>query len=167
MAADDAVTGRQASIGGVGSRVVLRILAVACWLSAVGVTITVFAGGMPWWAGVLVELACLVVILPIGVALWFDATQHKEDTERLLRTGRPAVAEVVELEMVDPGDGSADVAVLRLRISGAGVPPFEATYRGRGDDEFRPGALLHATVDPADNLFALGRLHVRRRSEGP
>jgi hypothetical protein len=163
MTADDDRTARQASIGGVGARVVLRCLAVTCWLSVVGMAVTVFTAGMPWWSDALVGLACLLIILPLGFALWFDAAEHKEDTERLLRAGLPAVAEVVELEMVDPGDGSADVAVLRLRISGAGVPPFEATYRG-GDQEFRLGARLYATVDPADNLFALG--HLPRRTAG-
>jgi hypothetical protein len=106
---------------------------------------------LPWWAALLV----VVVLLPLGFAIWFDAAEHREDTERLLRAGRPAVAEVIDLDLVDPGDGSADVAVLSLRISGDEVPPFETTYRGDADPDFRPGARLHATVDPADNLFTL------------
>lgn len=109
---------------------------------------------LPWWAAVLF----VIVLLPLGFAIWSDAAEHREDTERLLRAGRPAVAEVIDLELVDPGDGSADVAVLQLRISGEDVPPFEATYRGDKDPALRPGARLYATVDPADNLFTLRRL---------
>lgn len=129
----------------------LRWCAVACWLSVLGMVVMVFTTGVPWWAAVLV----VVVLLPLGFAIWSDAGEHREDTERLLRAGRPAVAEVIDLELVDPGDGSADVAVLSLRISGDEVPSFEATYRGDADPDFRPGARLYATVDPADNLFTL------------
>ena len=142
---------RQASIGGVWARAMLRWCAVACWLTVAGMAVMVFTAGVPWWAAVL----ALVVLLPLGFAIWHDAAEHREDTERLLRDGRPAVAEVIDLELVDPGDGSADVAVVRLRISGTEVPAFEATYRGDAEPSLRPGARLHATVDPADNLFTL------------
>jgi hypothetical protein len=157
MTADDGVTARQASFGGVWSRTFLRWCAVACWLSVAGFSVMVFTTGMPWWAGVLVELALLLFILPLGLVLWSDAAEHKADTERLLRNGRPAVAEVLELELIDHDD-SGDVAILRLRISGDDVPPFEATYRGNSAPEFRAGARLYATVDPVDNLFTLRHL---------
>lgn len=121
--------------------------------------VLLFTTDIPWWACALIEVLLLVFILPLGFAIWFDADEHKSDTERLLRAGRPAVAEVIGLELVSPGDDSADVAVLRLRISGDDVPPFEATHRGSTDPEHRVGALLHATVDPTDNLFTLKRLH--------
>ncbi|GAA2963875.1 hypothetical protein GCM10010483_03800 [Actinokineospora diospyrosa] len=132
---------------------------MACWLGVAVTTVAVFTTGMAWWTGALIEAAVVVFLLPLGFVLWSDAGEHKSDTERLLRDGKPATAEVVEVELVDPGDGSPDVAVLRLRISGADVPPFETTYRGDADPEFRIGALLYATVDPADNLFTLRRLH--------
>ncbi|MFT7837872.1 hypothetical protein Q5530_17185 [Saccharothrix sp. BKS2] len=159
MVEGEGVTARQASFGGRGARLLLRWCAVSCWLVVPIPAVVLFTTDVPWWAGVPIQALVLLLILPIGIALWFDADQHREDTGRLLRAGRPAVAEVVELELVDPGDGSADTAVLRLRISGDDVPPFEATYRGSADPEFRPGALLHATVDPADNLFVLRNLH--------
>lgn len=152
------MTARQASIGGVGARVMLRWCAVACWLTVGVMWVMVFTTGVPWWAAVLV----LVFMLPLGFVLWSDAAEHREDTERLLRSGRPAIAEIVGVELVDPGDGSADVAVLRLRISGDDVPAFEATYRGDAQPEFRSGVRLRATVDPADNLFTVRRLPNRR-----
>lgn len=158
MTADGDVIARQASIGGTGARVMLRLCAVACWVSVAGTGVMAFTLPLSWWVGVLVGLVMVVFIVPLGFALWDDAAQHRVDTERLRRAGRHAVAEVVGVELVDPGDGSADVAVVSLRVSGDGVPPFEATYRGAKDPEFRPGALLHATVDPADNLFTLGHL---------
>jgi hypothetical protein len=148
------MTARQASFGGAGARVMLRWCAVTCWLAAVVTAVMAVTTEFPWWACVLV----VVLMVPLGFALWSDATAHRADTERLLRAGRAAVAEVIDMELLDPGDGNADIAVLRLRISGDGVPPFETTYRGDHDPEFRPGARLYATVDPADNLFTLRRL---------
>ncbi|GAA1288566.1 hypothetical protein GCM10009634_38690 [Saccharothrix xinjiangensis] len=136
----------------------LRLCAVMCWLTVAMPVVMLFTTEIPWWAVVLAEVPLLLIVLPLGFVLWFDAGEHKRDTERLLRDGRPAVAEVVEVELVDPGDGDSEVAVLRLRISGDDVPPFEATHRGSAEPEFRLGALLYATVDPTDNLFALKRL---------
>jgi hypothetical protein len=150
--------GRQASFGGAWSRGTLRLCAVLLWLTSALPLVMTVAEGMPWWAAVLVELLLLVTIVPLGFVLWSDAAEHREHTERLRRSGRPAVAEITDVEHVDPGDDTGNVVVLRLRISGDGVPPFAATYRGRPDEEYRPGGRLYATVDPADNLFTLRRL---------
>ncbi|GAB1514999.1 hypothetical protein [Actinophytocola sp. KF-1] len=150
--------GRQASIGGVWARVALRYCAVGCWLTVVAGTVMVFTVDMPWWAGVLTELALLLIMLPLGFVIWSDAAEHKADTERLLRAGRAAVAEITDVEVVTPDGDSADVHVLTLRISGEGVPEFEARYRCDADKVNVVGARLRATVDPADNLFTLQRL---------
>lgn len=152
------MTARQASVGGAGAQTLLRWCAVTCWLAVAGCTVLVFTTGMPWWAGVLTEATMLLVVLPLGFHFWGDAGEHKADTDRLLATGRPAVAEVVDMEQFDTGDDHGKVAVLRLRVSGDHVPPFEASYRGDPGEEFRVGALLYATVDPDDNLFTLRRL---------
>ena len=148
--------GRQASTGGVRSRTLLRACAVLLW-SAVAFPL-VFAAEMPWWVTVLVEVVVAAALVPLGILLWFDAAERKADTVRLRRAGLPAVAEITDVEHVDSGDDTGTVVVLRLRISGAGVPPFAATYRGRPDEEYRVGGLLYATVDPAGNLFTLQRL---------
>ncbi|WP_447008710.1 hypothetical protein ACRAKJ_27135 [Saccharothrix sp. DSM 118769] len=159
MTPGEGVTARQASIGGPGTRAALRLCAVLCWLSVPMPVMLLFTTEIPLWAAVLAGVLLLVIMVPLGFAIWFDAAEHKDDTERLLRDGRPAVAEVVGVDLVESHDGDSEVAVLRLRVSGDGVPPFEATHRGRPDPEFRPGALLYATVDPTDNLFTLERLH--------
>ncbi len=158
MTSDQGITARQASFGGVWSRVLLRWCAVSCWLAVVGFTVMAFTVDMPVWTIVIIEATMLLIVLPLGFAIWSDAAEHKVDTERLLRNGRPAVAEVVELERTDVGDEGGEVLVLSLRISGDDVPPFEATYRGRPDRAFRVGARLYATVVPADYLFSLGHL---------
>jgi hypothetical protein len=156
--------GRQASIGGVWARVMLRYCAVACWLTVAGGTVMVFTVDMPWWGGVLTEVALLLIMLPLGFAIWSDAAEHKSDTERLLRAGRPAVAEITGVEVVTPDAESADVHVLTVRISGDGVPPFEARYRCPMEPRNVVGVRLHATVDPADNLFTLRPLRPRART---
>lgn len=143
--------GRQASIGGVWTRVMLRYCAVGCWLTAAGGTVMVFTVDMPLWGAVLL----LLIMLPLGFAIWNDAAEHKSDTERLLRAGRPAVAEIIGVEVVRPDEESAEVHVLTLRISGDGVPPFEARYRCPLEERNVVGVRLHATADPADNLFTL------------
>lgn len=50
------------------------------------------------------------------------------------------------------------MAVLRLRISGERVPPFEGAYRSDNEAVLQVGARLEAVVDPSENLFALRRL---------
>ncbi|MFI7675066.1 hypothetical protein [Actinophytocola sp. NPDC049390] len=45
--------------------------------------------------------------------------------------------------------------MLSLRVSGDGVPPFEARYRCELEPGNVVGARLPATVDPAGNLFTL------------
>jgi hypothetical protein len=147
------VLGRQASTGGPWSRAFLRACAVLLWL-AVAFPL-VFAAELPWWATVLATAVVAAAMVPLGLLLWSDADERKADTRRLRRACRPAVAEITDVEHVDSGDDTGTVVVLRLRISGDGVPPFAATYRGRPDDEYRVGGLLCATVDPADNLFTL------------
>ncbi|MDQ3788454.1 MAG: peptidase S8/S53 subtilisin kexin sedolisin, partial [Actinomycetota bacterium] len=92
--------GRQASIGGVWTRVMLRYCAVACWLTVAGGAVMVFTVDMPWWGAALIVLGLLLIMLPLGFVIWSDAAEHKSDTERLLRAGRPAVAEITGVEVV-------------------------------------------------------------------
>lgn len=154
--------GRQASIGGVWTRVMLRYCAVGCWLTVAGGAVMVFTVDMPWWSAVLMVLVLLLIVLPLGFVIWSDAAEHKADTERLLREGRPAIAEIIDVEVVRPDEDSADVHVLTLRISGDDVPPFEARYRCPLEKRNVVGVRLHATVDPADNLFTLQPLRGAR-----
>ncbi|MFD8496655.1 hypothetical protein [Amycolatopsis sp. NPDC059657] len=144
---------RQASTGGRGSRFMHRVMAVMFWLPVPVLPALLVSGdlGWAWWHVALVVLFSLF----LGFASWWDAGDEKQDTERLRAAGRRAVAEILVIELEDVHDGSTEMAVLRLRIAGAEVPPFEAWYRTPGQPEFKVGARFHATVDPADNLVTL------------
>ncbi|WP_370947097.1 hypothetical protein AB5J62_05960 [Amycolatopsis sp. cg5] len=147
---------RQASIGGRGSRFALRVLAVSLWLPALIVPGLLIFGELGWsWWQVALALAGAGVSAFFGLGSWWDADDQKQDTARLLAVGRPAVAEVVAVEVEESHDESTEMAWLSLRIAGAGVPEFEADYRAANQPEFRVGVRLLATVDPADNLFTL------------
>lgn len=156
----DGVTAQQATIGGAGYRLGHRVAGTVCLLTAVGVAVSFLTGQVdwPWWVSVPVGIIAVVVLVVVGLAIWFSADVAVAETERLRRAGRPATAQILALRMEDPQDGNADYAVLTLRISGDGVPEFEADYRCDIQPEMQVGARLKAVVDPADNLFTLRTL---------
>lgn len=141
---------RQANIGGALVHVGGRVIAAGCWAAAPVLPVLAVLGELHWaWS-----FFSLLMVLG-GFAVWSEAVRTKEDTARLRKSGRPAVAKVIAAKRVDPGDGSADLSVLTLRIGGADVPPFEAAYNCDHDERFRAGASFKAVVDPSDNLFTL------------
>ncbi|MFD5895162.1 hypothetical protein [Streptomyces sp. NPDC060366] len=147
---EGAESARQANIGGAVPQVVGGVIAVVCWASAPVLPALAVFGDLHWaWS-----FFSLLMVLS-GSVIWSDTAEAKADTARLRQSGRPAVAEIIAAERVDPGDGSADISVLTLRISGADVPAFEAAYRCDHEDRFRVGASFEAVVDPSDNLFTL------------
>lgn len=158
MSTDEVVAPRQASIGGRFSRFYARLIAVLCWGFILFLPAYAVFGdlGWRWWQVALAQVGITLVALALGALMWSEASAQRADTERLQRTGRPAVAEILDLEVIDPGDGSHDVARMTLRIRGDDVPEFEAVYRVDHDKKlFRVGAHFKAIVDPADNLFTL------------
>lgn len=147
---EGAGTSRQATIGGALVHVGGRVLAVSCWLATPVLPALAVFDGLHWaWS-----FFSLLMILS-GLAIWSEAVKTKEDTARLRKSGRPAVAQIINAKRVDPGDGSPDLSILTVRISGTDVPPFEATYHCDHDERFRAGASFKAVVDPSDNLFTL------------
>ncbi|MCC8244677.1 hypothetical protein [Saccharothrix luteola] len=146
---------RQAETDGAGGRLWLRVSAVLCWLCALIPLAVWYLEDLdwPWWALVGVVIA-MVVLAALGGDMWATANRAEADTARLRQAGRPAIAEVVGLEVVHQEEGP-DTSVLSLRIGGDDVPPFDATYRGRHRPDHRVGARFDAVVDPTDNLFAL------------
>ncbi|MCX5346006.1 hypothetical protein [Streptomyces atratus] len=123
---------------------------MACWVVALALPAETVFGDLYWaWS-----LFSLLLGL-IGLLMWFQAVQTKEDTTRLQQSGRPAIAEITAAERGVPADGSADNSVLSLRISGADVPSFDAIYRCNHQERFQVGARFTAVVDPSDNLFTL------------
>lgn len=147
---EGAGTARQAAIGSAVVHVGGRVLAVSCWACAPAPPALALLGDLHWaWS----FFSPLMVLS--GCAIWSEAVKTKKDTARLRQSGRPAVAEVITTKRVDPGDGSADISVLTLRISGAGVPTFDAPYQCDHDERFRARRRFRAVVDPSDNLFTL------------
>lgn len=135
--------------------------AVACWLFMGFFPVMLLTGqvDMPWWGAALATVGLALLMLVIGCVAWFSASEAKADTERLRRAGVPAVAEILSIEVIDPGDGSCDVSRMDLRIAGDGVPSFEAVCRMDHDKKtHRVGARFKAIVDPSDNLFTLQQL---------
>lgn len=158
MSTEETVTARQASIGGRFSRFVARCSAISCWMFILFLPGYVIFGdlGWSWWQVVLAQIGITLLALALGAWMWSEAAAEKADTERLRSVGRPAVAEILELEVTDPGDGSHDVARMTLRISGDDVPEFHAVYRVDHDKKlYRVGGRYKAVVDPSDNLFTL------------
>jgi len=164
MSTDEVVTARQASVAGRFARAYLRVCAVVCWLFILfwPAMLVLDQVEQPWWGAVLTILGFVVLMGLLGLVLWFEADGARDDTERLLRNGRDAVAEILDIEVADPGDGSADVARMQLRISGEDVPEFRAVCTETHDPKaYVVGARFHAVVDPSDNLFALRPLERR------
>jgi hypothetical protein len=161
MSTDEAITAKQASIGGRFLRFYARSTAILCWAFILFLPAYMILGDLDWrwWQIALAQIGITLLMLLLGLLMWSEASETKADTERLLRDGRDAVAEIVGLEVSDPGDGSRDVARLELRISGDDVPEFQAVYRTDHDKKmYRVGARFKAVVDPTDNLFTLRQL---------
>lgn len=161
MSTGNAVRARQASVSGPLWRFVARACAILCWAFIAFLPAMLYFDqvSLPWWGATLGCLGLGLFMLASGLLLWSEATAARADTDRLQRQGRSAVAEVVGLEIIDPGDGSADVAQMELDIAGDGVPAFHAVYRVDHDENlYRVGACFKAVVDPSDNLFTLRRL---------
>lgn len=158
MTAGEQAVARQATIGGRFLRGWLRGTAVFCWLFIGFFPAMVLTGeiDMSWWGSALVSAGLGLIMLLVGALVWSIAAEARHDTERLQRAGRVAVAEVLSVEVIDPGDGSSDIARMELTISGEGVPSFPAICRMDYDKHaHREGAKFVAIVDPSDNLFTL------------
>jgi len=149
---------RQAAVTGRFGRFLLRALSVVnALIGPAAWTGVVFSDED---TGVVVVVATVLTVfgVPFAVHLWRDADRHAVDTERLRVAGVPATAEIVTLAVIThDGHDQADEVKLGLRVSGAGVRPFEAVYLCPHDRSFRVGLRLDAVVDPSDNLFTVPR----------
>lgn len=158
MTTGEPITARQATIGGRFLRGWLQGTAVFCWLFIGFFPAMVLTGeiDMSWWGAALISAGLGLIMLLVGALVWSIAAEARHDTERLKKFGRAAVAEVLALEVSDPGDGSCDIARMELMISGEGVPSFPAICRMDYDKHaHHEGARFRALVDPSDNLFTL------------
>lgn len=149
-------TARQASVTGRLGRALMHFWGVFCCLLALAVWAAAFLVDQDQGTVLVGAVVATAFGVPHAAFLWREAARRKLDTERLDRAGVPATAEVVSVEVV-AGDESPDEARLDLRVSGPGVPPFDAAYRCLDRPSLRVGARLDAVVDPSDNLFTLLR----------
>ena len=161
MTTDEVVMPRQASIGDTFVRFYARLTAIFCWSFILFLPAMAVFGEIEWswWQLALAQIGMTLLMGLLGMWMWTEASATKSDTERLQRAGHDAIAEVTAVEIIDPGDGSPDVARVTLQIAGSGVAPFQAVYRTDQDKSvFVVGAQLPAVVDPSDNLFTLKRV---------
>jgi hypothetical protein len=149
-------TARQASVTDRVGRALMHVWGVLACLPALAVWVAAFLVDQDSGTVLVAAAVTTAFGVPLAVVLWREAAQRKLDTERLGRAGVPATAEIVSVEVV-AGDEHPDEARLRLRVSGPGVPPFEAAYRCLDRPSLLVGAQLDAVVDPSDNLFTLVR----------
>jgi hypothetical protein len=74
-------------------------------------------------------------------------------TQRLNEVGLPATAEILASTAISLGENNG--VALTLRVTGAGVEPFDAVYECEAHPSLRVGAELSAVVAPADGLYAI------------
>ncbi|MDX3188373.1 hypothetical protein PV458_08195 [Streptomyces sp. MN03-5084-2B] len=127
-----------------------RLLSVL--LVAAGPVVAATAGGTAQFVlgGVLT-----VVLVPTGIGLWRGTTRAKQRLLRLDEVGLPAQAEILAAE---EGGGDDNPLRLTLRVSGAGVPAFEAVVTTGYRPDLTPGRELTAVVDPGDRTFLIREL---------
>ncbi|MBB5873541.1 hypothetical protein F4553_006975 [Allocatelliglobosispora scoriae] len=106
------------------------------------------------WGFLVFGFLLLAIFVPLGIVFARDTTLTRQRWRRLDTVGVPAIAEILEITTIilDETDGTR----LRLRISGPGFTPFEASL----ECEYRRpmlqvGDRLNAVVDPSDQLFAV------------
>ncbi len=93
-----------------------------------------------------------LILVPLGIGTWTATTRGRARLLRLDEVGLPATGEVLTAE--DDG-GEMPNMILRVRISGPDVPPFETTVTGRSGPTTKPGSRLTILVDPDDGTFLI------------
>ncbi|MGI5217115.1 hypothetical protein [Nocardia sp. CA-290969] len=112
--------------------------------------------GQAWWAVPLTALATLLLVF-IGLGMWFSPVQRLEDTAALHASGRAARAELIAAEEVGDED---TVYLLTLRIVAQGSEPVEVSHRCRKEICRRlgvqgPPGELAALIDPESRTWAI------------
>ncbi|MEO3974105.1 hypothetical protein [Streptomyces sp. CAU 1734] len=93
------------------------------------------------------------VFTPVCVWAWRAAGRARARTRRLDRSGIPAAAEVLASVETPVGEGAG--VALTLRISGPGLPSFDAVHECGKSPSPQVGEVLFALVDPAGRLFTI------------
>ncbi|KPI02822.1 hypothetical protein OK074_4972 [Actinobacteria bacterium OK074] len=137
-------------VGAVAAVFAYSTAAVMCLCGPVMVGFAVLTGADLTGLGIV----SMVILVPLGLAIWCDVFDERRQNRRLDAVGVPATAEITGL--ADYHDGEETVVAVGLRISGPEVRAFEATWRYHAHHpSLRVG--LHLTVvvvtDPAGNVF--------------
>lgn len=112
--------------------------------------------GPGWWPVLLAALAALLMLV-IGLAMWFSAAQRLEDTAALKVSGIAGRAELIAADEVGDED---TVYLLTLRITAPGIEPVEVAHRCRKEScrrmgEQGPPGELAVLIDPATRAWAV------------
>ncbi|MFF1878922.1 hypothetical protein [Leifsonia sp. NPDC058230] len=117
---------------------------------------SVRAGGL---LGVVGGIVLSVLAIPFSLWVWRGMRRQAARIRRLDELGVEAAAEIVGVTPATVGE-AAGVA-LDVRLTAAGIEPYEATIRCTEDDRLRVGVTLPATVEPQSKEFMLHSAAVR------
>lgn len=92
---------RGATLAG-GSIVAARCRAVLAWMAAAGLLAGPIVSDIAWWERAIYGILCAPLLAVMGFSFWSDADGQRADFARLGRSGRPAVAEVIDVVGTPP-----------------------------------------------------------------
>jgi hypothetical protein len=105
------------------------------------------------WACLAIAAVLSLVLIPLGIALWFDVRRTARGMRRLHIRGVAATAKILA---ITPTSHDDRVRVeLSLSISAPGVEPFEARHTRDSSEHLQIGSTLEARVDPAGRFYAV------------
>jgi hypothetical protein len=105
------------------------------------------------WGFIVVAAVLSLVLIPLGIALWFDVRQTVRGMRRLHQRGVAGTAEILS---VTPSNHDDRVRVeLSLSISAPGVEPFEALHTRDSSEHLQVGTTLETRVDPAGCFYTV------------
>ncbi|MEU8794083.1 hypothetical protein [Streptomyces sp. NPDC048643] len=140
------------TLNGVGAALMKGVAALILLCGPVVLAIAAASLGHSWVAPLVGALVTAVGI-PAGVAVWRLAGRNRAATRRLESVGIRATAEIIGLTLVSSDEGHVYEVV--MRVSGAGLAPFEVTQSRAGGTDLHVGAHLRALVDPSDHSYAI------------
>lgn len=150
----------QVDITSRGDAAVQRVIAAFTVVAGVAGIVIGFLFVPEWWAVALMVLACLVVVV-IGLGLWFGASVDSEATEQLQATGR-----LVSLPVLAATETSDESVSFRLELAiptdGGPVKVEHSCSSSRCIAAARavPTVELPALVDAASKTWGIDHKHV-------
>ncbi|MFD5825573.1 hypothetical protein [Lentzea sp. NPDC060358] len=131
-----------------GSGVIQRVLAGVSIVAAVAGGVAVARSDQPWWGIALCELGVLVGVF-VMLAIWSSAADNAEETTALRATGRTVLADVLDSEAHDNGDGTSHLLTLRIPVPGDGFEVRHWCHHYDGEQQFP------VLIDPATRTWAV------------